>query len=110
MKAQSTGDEARGLMGRRPVEDRREEPVSRPPPSPWGQPEARGPVQDEVTLDLEPLLIRPETAARLLSISRSRLYELLASGEIPSLTIGHSRRIPRDALLTWIGERLDESR
>ncbi len=52
----------------------------------------------------EPWLLRPEEAARLLGISRSKLYELLAAGEIVSVSIGTSRRIPRDALARWIDE------
>jgi len=39
------------------------------------------------------LLTVPETARRL-SISRAKTYELLASGEIASVTIGRSRRVP----------------
>lgn len=37
------------------------------------------------------LLTVPE-AARVLAISRSKLYELLVSGEVRSLRIGGSRR------------------
>src|SRR4051812_34016745 len=49
-----------------------------------------------------PWLLKPEEAARLLSLSRSRLYELIGCGEIPSITIGASRRIRRDQLWRWI--------
>lgn len=48
------------------------------------------------------LLVRVEVAARLCSISRSRMYELVAAGEVPSLSIGRSRRIPLDGLRAWI--------
>lgn len=44
------------------------------------------------------LLLTPEEAAKALSISRSKLYELLASCEIESVRIGTSRRIPTLAL------------
>jgi excisionase family DNA binding protein len=37
-------------------------------------------------------------AAEALAISRSKLYELLASGAIDSIRIGGSRRIPLAAL------------
>lgn len=43
-------------------------------------------------------LLRPEEAAQFLSLSRARVYELLAAGEIESIHIGRSRRIPLDAL------------
>lgn len=43
-------------------------------------------------------LLRPEEAAEFLSLSRARIYELLKAGEIESVTIGRSRRIPLAAL------------
>ena len=48
------------------------------------------------------LLVRVDEAARLCSISRSRMYEMVAAGEVPSLCIGRSRRIPLDGLQAWI--------
>ncbi len=48
------------------------------------------------------LLVKVEEAARLCRISRSRMYELMATGEVPSLSIGRSRRIPLDGLRAWI--------
>lgn len=43
-------------------------------------------------------LLRPYEAAEVLGVCRSKVYELIASGTIPSITIGKSRRIPLDAL------------
>ena len=40
------------------------------------------------------LLLTPREAAACLSISRSKLYELLAGGLLESITIGTSRRVP----------------
>jgi excisionase family DNA binding protein len=37
--------------------------------------------------------VRPERAAAMLDISRAKLYELLARGELPSFMIDSSRRI-----------------
>lgn len=48
------------------------------------------------------LLLTPEEAAKRLSIGRSAVFDLLRRGELESLTIGRSRRIPRDALLKFI--------
>jgi len=48
------------------------------------------------------LLVRVEEAARLCDLSRSRMYELIQSGEVPSVGIGRSRRIPIDSLKEWI--------
>ena len=38
-------------------------------------------------------------AAEFLSISRSKLYELMDNGELPFVKIGRSRRIPRQAVV-----------
>ena len=51
---------------------------------------------------MDRLLIRPEEAARLLAVGRTRLYAMLQSGELPSITIGRSRRILRADLEGWV--------
>lgn len=56
----------------------------------------------------ERLLLRPEQAAQMLAISRARLYELLASGEVQSVKIGKLRRIPLWALQRFVEEQLGE--
>jgi excisionase family DNA binding protein len=50
----------------------------------------------------EKLLHAPEDAARLLSIGRAQLYELLARGDIESIKLGRLRRIPHDALTAYV--------
>ena len=52
------------------------------------------------------ILIRPTEAAEALGISRSRVYELLASGELESITIGRSRRVPVVAIDRFVESRL----
>ena len=52
------------------------------------------------------LLVRPESAARTLQVSRATLYELLRRGEIPSVRIGRARRVPIAALQAYV-ERLE---
>ena len=54
---------------------------------------------------MERLLLRPEEAAETLGIGRSKTYELLASGELPSIKVGRSMRVPTDALRAWIRDR-----
>ncbi len=49
-----------------------------------------------------PLLYTVDEAAQLLSISRAALYPRVIAGEVESITIGRSRRIPRQALLDFI--------
>lgn len=55
-----------------------------------------------------PLLLTPAEAARALRINRSTLYPLLMRGEIPSIRIGRARRIPRDGLMRWIAQQVNE--
>jgi excisionase family DNA binding protein len=50
----------------------------------------------------EKLLHPPEEAAKLLTVSRSQMFELIASGQIESVKIGRLRRIPHDALTAYI--------
>jgi excisionase family DNA binding protein len=50
------------------------------------------------------LLLNPTDAAYVLSISRSKLYELAAAGAIPSLHIGKALRFPVEELRRWITE------
>jgi excisionase family DNA binding protein len=54
------------------------------------------------------LLTVPEAAAAL-AISRSKLYELLTAGTIPSIRIDGSRRIPVAALQAYIAVLLTEA-
>ena len=35
-------------------------------------------------------------------LSRSLIYELIASGELPSVAIGRTRRIPENRLEQWV--------
>jgi excisionase family DNA binding protein len=58
---------------------------------------------------MPPLLLRPTAAARLLDISRSKLYELINAGQINSVTVGASRRIVYDDLLAYV-QRLQRRR
>ena len=55
------------------------------------------------------LLLTPEEAAETLSISRSKLYELLAAGDVESVRIGGSRRIPVDALVMFVERQRGEA-
>lgn len=45
-----------------------------------------------------PLFVSAKDAARLLSLSRSRIYELMDDGTIPSSRLGRRRVIPVSAL------------
>lgn len=47
-------------------------------------------------------------AGRELGVSRSRAYELIRAGELPSIKIGRSRRVPRSAIEAYIARLLAE--
>jgi excisionase family DNA binding protein len=57
---------------------------------------------------MDKLLLRPTEAAEAIGIGRSKVYELLASAELPSIRIGGSVRVPVDALRKWIDQQLAE--
>jgi excisionase family DNA binding protein len=54
---------------------------------------------------MDKLLLRPIEAAEAIGIGRSKVYELLASGELPSIRIGSSVRVPIDRLREWIDRK-----
>jgi excisionase family DNA binding protein len=57
---------------------------------------------------MDRLLLRPIEAAEAIGVGRSRIYELLASGELPSIRIGSSVRVPIDRLRAWIDRKAIE--
>lgn len=54
------------------------------------------------TVELVPLLLRPEEAATVLRVSRTRVFELIRSGELRSVKIGHLRRVSATALAEFV--------
>lgn len=56
-------------------------------------------------MGIEAVLLKPEEAAEAMRISRSRVYEMLASGQLRSISLGRSRRIPAQAVRDLV-ERL----
>ena len=56
--------------------------------------------------DQQRLLLRPDAAAAAMGISRSKLYELMAVGIVPSIKIGaRGRRIRPSAVERWLDEQ-----
>ena len=55
----------------------------------------------------EKLLLTAEEAAEALSLGRTKVYELLAKGELRSVRIGGCRRIPDSALREFVDRLLD---
>ena len=54
---------------------------------------------------MERLLLRPLEAADSVGIGRSKKYELLANGKIPSVRIGGVIRVPVDRLKQWVEKK-----
>ena len=48
------------------------------------------------------VLLRVEEAAEMLSIGRCRIFDLINSGELLSVKIGSSRRIPEQAVRDYV--------
>jgi excisionase family DNA binding protein len=48
------------------------------------------------------VLLRIPEVAMILGISRSKVYELISSGDLPSITIGGCRRVPVAMLREWL--------
>jgi excisionase family DNA binding protein len=57
---------------------------------------------EEISMDK--LLMNPKEAAEMLSISRSKLYELLAAGTLSSVRIDGCRRIAVDVLRNYVDQ------
>ena len=51
---------------------------------------------------VEKQLLTPSEAAKVLSISRSKLYELIGQGRLTSVRIDASRRVPAQAVVEFI--------
>ena len=56
--------------------------------------------------DVARLLYRPAEAAEAISVSRSRMYELIARGDIPCIRVGGVIRVPVDKLREWVTRQL----
>jgi excisionase family DNA binding protein len=55
------------------------------------------------------LLLKPAEAAELLGVGRSTLYELVSRGDVPSVRLGRSIRVPFDALRNWVSQQSKEA-
>ena len=62
----------------------------------------RGSVPGDASVPLAPLLLKPEEAAVVLRLSRTKVYALIRSEELVSVKIGGARRIPMAALVAYV--------
>lgn len=58
---------------------------------------------------MDGMLVRVTRAAELLDVSRSRIYELIGSGELESVKIGGSRRVPVTAIEEFVERLRDDA-
>jgi excisionase family DNA binding protein len=63
-------------------------------------------VSNRALSEIEPLAVSPRQACRILSVGNTRLYELIAAGEIESYLDGRSRRITMASIRTRIARLL----
>lgn len=50
-------------------------------------------------------VLRPGDVQRILRIGRSKVYEMIARGELPVIRIGRVVRVPRRELERWIEDK-----
>lgn len=60
-------------------------------------------------MQTERLMLRPAETAEAIGVSRSKAYELIARGDIPSVKVGGCVRVPVDRLRQWIARQVDAS-
>ena len=51
------------------------------------------------------LLLRIPEVAETLGIGRTKIYEMIATGELPTIRIGQAVRVSVSALQKWVEER-----
>ena len=64
--------------------------------------------KDEGGTSVDTLLLKPIEVGEQLRVSRAKAYELIASGQIPSIKVGSSVRVSSDALREWISKKAGE--
>lgn len=59
---------------------------------------------------MDKLLLKPEEAAEVIGVGRSKIFELIRAGALESVRIGACRRIPAVALRTYVEALREEAR
>jgi excisionase family DNA binding protein len=63
---------------------------------------------DSATSGIQPAYYTRAQVMHRLGIGETKLHEILKSGELASVQIGRSRKIPRDALATFEAKLVEE--
>jgi len=58
----------------------------------------------DIGSQIDTQLLKAQRVAETLDISKSKAYQLMQSGTIPTIRIGRSLRVPSKALTRWIEE------
>jgi excisionase family DNA binding protein len=59
---------------------------------------------DQAMTTGEQLLLRPTEAAQRLGIGRTKVYELMRSGQLRSVKVGGARRVSATALVDFVAK------
>jgi excisionase family DNA binding protein len=57
---------------------------------------------------MDKLVLTVNEAAQLLGVGRSKVYDIIRTGELPSIRIGSCRRVPMDALRGYIASLAED--
>ncbi len=57
---------------------------------------------------MEVMLLRAEDIQKALGLGRSKVYEMIQSGELPIIRVGRSVRVPAAGLRAWIAQRVEQ--
>ncbi len=58
---------------------------------------------------MSPDLLKPRDIAERMGVSVPRVYQLIASGEIPSVRVGGAIRTPRQTWERWLAEKAQQA-
>lgn len=59
------------------------------------------------TVRLDPLAVSAEEAARLLSVSKPKIYELMAAADFPAFKLGGRTLVSVDGLRAWVAKQTE---
>ncbi len=59
---------------------------------------------------MKKILLRPAEAADVLGVSRTKIYELISRGVVPSMRLDGLIRVPLDRLNDWVDAQMQAQR
>ena len=58
---------------------------------------------------MEKILLKPKEVTQYLGLSKSKVYEMITTGQLPSIRIGRCVRVPAKALEQWVEDQQNEN-